>query len=152
MNVLFLDFDGVLNTVDHNPVLPPPPFRPEPMSLDWLAYQLNPVLCNRVTRIAEQSGAALVLSTTWRNRFPLPRLATLMGSLGMPMPAGSTPLLPGGSREMEIKHWLQQASPMRWCVLDDDELHIDHLVQTNDHISVSDEDVERCLQILRSNS
>lgn len=152
MRVIFLDFDGVLNTTGHAPILPPAPLTPMHGSIEWLAYQLEPDLCARLSRLVERADARVVLSTTWRNAFPLPRLWELMGRVGLPVPIGATPMLPGGRRDREILAWCDAAGVDNFVALDDDPMDsiaaTGRLVQTDPWIGLADEDVEAALRVL----
>jgi hypothetical protein len=151
VRVLFLDFDGVLNGSSYEPILPQGHIAPAFRSIEWLAYQLQPELCAMVAEICRRAEAALVLSTTWRNAFPLPQIAELLESLGMPIPIGATPRLQASTRAREIQRWIHEAAPTRFVVLDDDPMDVTEvslrLVQTDSEVGIRRRDVERCVEL-----
>ena len=72
MKVIFLDFDGVLNSdkipqTPHNPLI-------RFGSPEWLATQFDTKLVARLNFIIEKTGACVVLSTSWREAHPLHEL------------------------------------------------------------------------------
>lgn len=106
MKVLFLDVDGVLN------------------SAEWFARQMPPVdmascdpkAVKRVLRVLEQTGATLVLSSTWRH-YPelLDKLKTVYG---LPI-SDVTP--DTGHRGDDIELWLfDHPGVVAFAVIDDD--------------------------------
>lgn len=151
MRILFLDLDGVLNSDEFTPSLPVGLLAPAHASIDWLAYQLDPMACRLVASICDRSKAAIVLSTTWRNAFPLPRIGELFVSLGLPMPIGATPLLQAASRAHEISRWVETASPESFVVLEDDPMDLPEiaarLVQTDPSVGLTRLDADRCVDL-----
>lgn len=130
--LLFLDFDGVINSHDwwerrkglvreRHPV-----------------HEIDPVACARLQRICEETGAQIVVSSTWRiihSPQSLRRLlrkrgvtARVLGStpdLRYNLAAGELPWTRIG-RGLEIQWWLrtyltpEQVCAARICILDDD--------------------------------
>ena len=113
MKVIFLDIDGVLNSVG---------FRPEnPQGVrDWLAEENVRVLRGLV----ESTGAVIVLTTSWRLTTSVADIASALLETGAELEVvGVTPsLAPGSSRAAEIQQWLQSATSTveAWVALDDD--------------------------------
>ena len=123
--VLFLDVDGVLNTVP-----PAEPIEPDKVRL--------------LARLVHATGASIVLHSGWRFWFddalrPLraesAHMADLLAAEGLTL-AGRTPDLSTGEirrtrrfsqvKAEEILAWLaQHPAVQRWCVLDDLDLHND---------------------------
>lgn len=110
MRIVFLDIDGVLNfkgtSVLHTPCL------------------------NEVKRIAQETGAKFVLSSSWKevllsdcaNEFDKRIVHTLMHESGLDF-LGVTPMDPGDldRRELEIKQWLDSFDGVvdSFVILDD---------------------------------
>lgn len=112
MKVLFLDIDGVLNSVG---------FRPEnPKGVrDWL----NEENVRRLRLLVESTGARIVVSSSWRLTTLVEELSSALESKGARVEiVGVTPSLGPGSRAAEIAAWL--ASPPEpveaWIALDDE--------------------------------
>lgn len=156
--IVFLDFDGVLNHLDwmRGKGRPHPPF--------------DPACVRRLAQICEQTGARIVVSSSWRAMGaapPLERLAWLRGLLtGAGLGArgeviGMTPDLserPGGGvwrtveRHEEIRAWLAANEADAFVILDDDnDAAIEgHFVQTSfENGGLLDEHVGAAIKILR---
>ena len=103
MRVLFLDFDGVLNSDQYNR-------QRDPRTQGNLDETRLPLLC----RILEETGAVIVLSTSWRLYWsPDPALCApewretgeVLTRYGIPV-LDRTPAYNGNSRDREIRDWL----------------------------------------------
>lgn len=146
IEIIFVDVDGVLN----NPKSLADGNRPDP---DCIAV-LNWILA--------QSGAQLVVSSSWRGR---PNLAQIFKSWGISAPIFSrTPFLSqewypnNGGRERaqrgyEIQQWLNQTLyPVKsFVILDDDhdmEPFTSHLVETDPLVGLTCADGQKALDIL----
>jgi hypothetical protein len=92
MNVLFLDFDGVLNRA-YGSMSP---------CLDFdLVEELN--------RVLVVTGCCVVLSTSWRLHHSLAELSQTLSMSGFRYCGrifGKTPSLPSGDRSHEIEAWM----------------------------------------------
>jgi hypothetical protein len=148
MKVIFLDFDGVLN------------------SRDWcqrnehlLANQsllmhrdLDREAVGRVNRIVEATGAVVVVSSTWRLLNPLPVLKNILAAHGFTGEVlDVTPRL-SRRRGHEIAAWLNSHGPVEGFVIIDDDSDMEHLlhklVQTSWESGLQDEHVERAVKEL----
>lgn len=149
MKVIFLDFDGVLNSSEF--------LRTEPGPLD----RLDPSAVARLNTIVQRSGAKVVVSSSWRLHRPLDELSRLLLSVGFAGEvAGSTPDLSSSTRvadgcavrSLEIRTWLDQSadSVEQFVVLDDAELDdlALHLVKTSFAGGLLDEHVDAALHLL----
>src|SRR5689334_1687229 len=108
MKVIFLDFDGVLNSLAF--------LRKEPGPLD----RLDPAAVARLSALAQRSGAKVVISSSWRLQRSLDDLRHLLRSLGFAGEVvGRTPDLTAtvrvadssAVRSMEIRAWLEACAP-----------------------------------------
>ena len=133
--IIFLDIDGVLNSWDwwaRRKNEPPPE---ELMGV----VDLDPLACQRLQRICAQTGAQLVISSTWRMHHTTPGLQELFARRGLVAPIiGRTPCLDRQGYEfeepwnrigrgLEIQWWLQNFLPsdeavcdQRFAIIDDD--------------------------------
>ena len=117
MKVLFLDFDGVLN------------------SESWYKYEdrrkvkggatLSPLACSNLQYILDQdAGIKLVISSTWRKNNNLAGLRNILTAYGVngSKVLGVTPSVISGDRAQEINLWLE-ANPnvTKFVILDDDQ-------------------------------
>lgn len=165
MKVLFLDIDGVLNSIGWaKRRVRPPTFGQMPTWQKLSEDCLDPDAIERLNRIVERTGCAVVLSSTWRKGEPLTRMTRMLRYRGFRHRLfGATPHLcdetDTGSiinrqRGCEIQEWLRmsQGAVTAYAVLDDDS-DMDgcwlHFVQTDwEGDGLSDEDVEACVALL----
>lgn len=111
--VLFLDIDGVLNSALY--------FAAQPAGHDIV--DVDPRAVRRVQRIVAQTGAMVVLSSTWRKSSELRRI---LQERGVPFD-DTTPIITGpnggtyASRGEEIATWLAMHPEVEtFAILDDD--------------------------------
>jgi hypothetical protein len=159
MKVIFLDFDGVLNHLDH--------FRATSGKRSSEAEGLDIECVKRLNRIIEATGAKVCVSSTWRLGKTLCGLRDILNDRGfVGKVVGKTPELRGVSpagtpqeRGDEIQRWINDwTRPTRgvdsFVILDDDSdmAHLKHLlVQTSFHDGgLLDCHVERAIRILNN--
>lgn len=103
--IIFLDFDGVLH----------------PRPNDWRGKFCHLERLERVLR--EYPNVQLVISSSWRDTYPLDVITALFSDDIQPRILGTTPLGDGEkpySRFEEIKGWLRQSGHFgAWLALDD---------------------------------
>lgn len=111
MKVIFLDIDGVLNTV-----LTP--------NSRKLPYIVDKKLVRRFRQLVEKTHAKVILISTWRYD-PAGVFSAKYNQIPF---MGCTPDLPHRPRRDEILHWLKQRPRVtRFAVLDDDDDELDKL-------------------------
>lgn len=115
--ILFLDLDGVVNSLDwwhrrgprrklgHDPV-----------------YEIDPRAVARLNEIVDRTGADVVISSAWRKLHSLPDIARYLEQRGFRgRVVGVTPTLPFSPRGHEIASWLRDHPYVRrFVILDDD--------------------------------
>ncbi|HJV45647.1 MAG TPA: HAD domain-containing protein, partial [Bacillota bacterium] len=98
MKVIFLDIDGVMVTGSYQ--------RP---STHYNGYQFNPSCVDNLKQIMNQTGASIVVSSTWRKagfRF-LKQMLTANGiDKGL---VGQTPVLANRDRGDEIQQYIEES-------------------------------------------
>lgn len=124
---LFLDVDGVLN---HDEWFESDEYRHN--QANWQVSMFDPKCVERVNKILEETGAELVVSSSWRN---MSDLENIFAGVGLPTKFHRTPYAdmiysrdeynwdsPVFWRGSEIKYWLEHnaESPYTYCILDDD--------------------------------
>ena len=137
IRVVFLDIDGVLNN---------------PNTRRGSILSLDPVCIANLNRITRETGARIVVSSTWR-RFD--GINDILGHRGIIAEIiWITPDL-DRDRGSEIAEWLRYSTRFfdvsGVVILDDDNdmgRLSDHLVQTDPVIGLSDADADRAVQIL----
>ncbi len=162
MKVIFLDFDGVVNSEEYSR-LRRIAGHGEPGSFLYReSDEIDPIAVARLNRIIEATGAKVCISSTWRILHKIGELAGFLRTAGFAGEViGMTPRQSGPSprRGNEIAQWIEShnARPMRhgsveaFVILDDDadmEHLIDHLVQTDGSAGLEDHHVERAIAML----
>jgi len=143
MKIVFLDIDGVLNSRQ---------------SLPLDAGSMHPPLISKLNRLLQETGANVVISSSWRMHTPLNELANYLVKSGFEYPEriiGATRYLDGRrSRGYEITLWLRQVKGCvdSFVVLDDVAAGLDevngNVVVTDNRIGLSDKNVENAIKIL----
>lgn len=173
MKILFLDFDGVLNSSDWNRRRPPRPEGMEGIAMrrdDHARRNLDPVAIERLSRIVDETNARVVVSSAWRAMHPLTELNGYLRRYGgfRHTLFGATPdgwdaaddaplyVVPPhlGTRGQEIAVWLGMLPsdmPRSYAILDDEFVsgHDGRLVQTGYDLGLQDEHVDLALEISR---
>jgi hypothetical protein len=158
VNVVACDFDGVLNS--HASHMAKPPEERKRMTLD-------PVAVARLNRLVRETGAVVVVSSSWRENRDRAMLQAVLDEVGFEGTViGRTPRFlkttPGGlavaeSRGHEIQTWLDAASDygilIKGFVILDDSSDMtplmDRLVKTEFATGLLDEHVDRAIAMLR---
>ncbi|MGZ5970954.1 MAG: HAD domain-containing protein [Polyangiales bacterium] len=152
MRVLFLDIDGVLNT------------RSYVQSAGWAAplgsdrdlQIIDPAAVGLLNLVVEETGALVVISSSWRITYELPQLDSMLKQRGFDgRVLGATPQLPGRRRCMEIGEWLADNRRVdAFAIVDDDEdagvEHARNFVQTSFEEGLTRDHVETLVRILQS--
>ena len=117
MKVIFLDFDGVLNSEAS--------FRHEIRRKNSrVSDTLSVVACSNLQYILEQDSAVkIVISSSWRNMHSLQQLRDILSAYGITGTAviGKTPSVLSGDRGHEINLWLaDNPNVTKFVVIDDD--------------------------------
>ena len=148
MKVIFLDFDGVLNS-------------PQYLRSCCEGLAIDPAKMALFKELVDTTGARIVLTTSWREHWSdhtaeCSDIGTKINSIfeanGMQI-FSKTPEL-GGRREWEIKSWLaEHPEVISYVVLDDmllsDDALNDHYVKISSYFGGLDEtDVQNAIKIL----
>lgn len=116
MKVIFLDFDGVLNSEAS--------FRMEIRRKNSrVSDSLSAVACSNLQYILDQdSDIKIVISSTWRKIHTLVELGNILESYGVKAKIiGKTPVTFDGNRGREITSWLEgNPNVTKFVILDDD--------------------------------
>lgn len=160
MVVIFLDFDGVLNS-----------FRGGGASDDWAsprgaASRLERPMVERLNRIVAATGARIVVSSSWRLEFTLPELRQILffagfkgRVLGVTPRVGVREFTFAARRATAIVEWLRcflQRYPLDgYLILDDAPLRqwlprhaAERFIQTDSHEGLGAAHVEVAIRIL----
>lgn len=105
MKIIFLDVDGVLNSMK---------------TLRMFGWDfIDPILVALVSRIVRETGAKIVLSSTWRLSPESKQMVErALGEHNLEI-LDITPMLEG-PRKTEIQAWLDMNQVVKFAILDDD--------------------------------
>ena len=177
MKFLFLDVDGVLNSVDWWKRRPSREEWSASMGisleefgsnrLDWALRNIDPDAVAQLNRIVAETGAIVVVSSTWRTMYPLHKLEWLLRRRGFEhhligstpckwdMPASESLIVTALVRGDEIAAWLALfgglVSPEQIAILDDDSdmgPFMDRLVKTDHDVGLTRERADRAIELL----
>jgi hypothetical protein len=136
MKVLFLDIDGVLNSTRSCAAFDGYPLgitEEDLKKFDWVAVKL-------IQRLCDETGARIVLSSTWRLTVPFKDLAK---ALDLPI-IDKTPVAFGrGRRGYEVSMWLAEHEEVvdKYAIVDDLDEFVEEqqefFVQTDPSIGLS---------------
>jgi hypothetical protein len=136
MHVVFLDMDGVLNSVEwfrsQECLDADKGIAPDPHTDYWWTRMIDPAAVERLNQIVEATEAKVVISSSWRYHNDPPTMQRYLDARGFRGEViGRTPLahqLPEGIRDMggirgqEIQTWLVKNVPLMvdgFVILDD---------------------------------
>ena len=111
---------------------------------------MDPDAVERIMRIVKETGAEIVVSSTWRFD---DSICYKLRFMGIPQIYGITPGTVKRYRGEEIKLWLDEhPEVINYVIIDDDNDMLDeqdsHLVQTSWLTGITDYDVEKAINIL----
>lgn len=159
MKIIFLDIDGVLNSFEEYTAPSRMGFEWDPSVMHRCGIQLDLHWDNvkKMNKLIEESGAKVVLSTSWRKGDDIwwsNLLQTLEHFHLLPVIIDKTPDLKL-NRGDEVQAWLDQHPETTHFVVFDDinefELTpkvLKNFIQTNFQVGVTDEDIEKARKLL----
>jgi len=152
VRVVFLDFDGVLNSGPYTDAMGQDPnFQPRELSMEWWAQGLDPVAIEHLNSIVERTDAKVVVSSTWRLHATIGWLQRVLRLRGYRHRVrGKTERCAGYDRSYEIQMWLAKNPTSHFVILDDrDDAGIaGHFVRTDPEVGLTAELVEKAVEIL----
>ena len=150
MKILFLDFDGVLNSSRTCAA-----FDGYPFNLKGDFPQFDPVAIALIRKVCEKTGCKIVVSSTWRHSTALEEIRDVMDLpvLGRTPVFGEHGLPMSAERGHEISNWLERHPEVtQYAIVDDDCFDIfqkDQLVQTSQEDGLRFCDYEKLLELLK---
>lgn len=122
MNIVFLDFDGVIATQDSY-ARAKVKYGTDHTGFAPAFHLLDSDLVTIVDEICKRTNSSIVLSTTWRELHPFDTIVHMLQYHGLTAPIiGKTPSV--GSRGQDISHWLSSQRSTEtltnFIILDDD--------------------------------
>lgn len=149
-SIIFLDFDGVLNTEQYQARLA---VDGKPNKDAW-GPLFDPRAVDNLRKIIDATGAEIVISSSWRYIHRLGGLRIMWET--RELPGEITDILPCGasyfSRGEEIECWLNQHGQPNYVIIDNlNDFHqsqYDRYVETNPIVGITETDAERAIKIL----
>ena len=135
MEIIFLDVDGVLNSVQDR--------------FSWTIESDKHLIL--LSCIVRRTNAKIVVSSSWRNCGLLDTLKKRLNDFLMSIYDKTKDI---GERGLEIKEWLDSHNGVEsFVILDDEDFDIksyfpNNFVKTNEKVGLQKEDVEKCIAIL----
>lgn len=172
MKIIFLDIDGVLNSTRTHLAFSNPnelksfsspltmstlPEYGEPV-YEQIIFQLDPISIILLKKVVEDTGAKIVISSTWRIGSAIEHFHKMFDCYGWntrDIIIDFTPQF-GRIRGDEIRNWLNENNKItRYVIIDDQEdFYPDQksqLIQTNPHIGFSHITYNQCIEKLGIN-
>jgi hypothetical protein len=151
--VVFLDIDGVLNSKQW--------YAHDAASHDGIStererweHSIDPECVQRLNRILQQTGAVVIVSSSWRKTHALSEIVSILESRGFSGEVdGATSANGTLSRTEEIAEWLAENRPpvAAYVVIDDEltsALPAERVVSPSNQTGLTDKDVEQAIVIL----
>lgn len=158
--ILFLDFDGVLNSYEEGSY----------MTNSHETYGPSKTICEKVKKFCEKNNVKIIISSNWRRfeldgwyRFthgkvqnPLPKVYEILGDYII----GTLPPIRYVTKAEALILWIEENDfkSDKWIIIDDDPRENlgnthdygikDHYVQTNPEFGITDEIIEKLEKIL----
>ena len=151
--VIFLDFDGVLNTEQYQAQLA---VERKPTKNTW-GPLFDPQSVENLQRIIDATDAAIVVSSSWRYAHSLASLRMMWKVRALPgeildtLACGATYI----SRGEEIECWLERNERPDYVIIDDlddfSPAQRDYYVETNPIVGLTEADVQKAIEIFKKN-
>lgn len=155
MKIIFLDIDGVLNSRDYN-TMRPLSDESEYLERNWTAM-IDPAAVARLNRLIAESGAKVVISSSWRYAFKLDEIRTILAARGFigeiidETPHYEDYKCRGDEIAAWLNYWVAEGV-MAYVILDDTAdmrpSQQSRFVNTKWAVGLQDEDVDRAIDIL----
>lgn len=164
MKLIFLDIDGVLNSWEHSIRISEQKERNEPLDDQW-EEAFDPYAIERLNNIIEETGALVVISSTWRMTYGSAYLEYIFNKLDFrgKIVGATLVLRESGTktscgryiqRGYEIDNWLKALEGYieSYVIIDDDndmtEEQQDYYIKTECSDGLQDSHVGRAIDIL----
>lgn len=148
--ILFLDFDGVLNTEHYQGLLQ---YQGKPWQDEYGAF-FDPKAVKQLKRIIDATDADIVVESSWKY-LGLDAMKELWEVRNLPGTIiDITPSLLGKNKGVEIASWLSKYAKqdIRFVIIDDEYVILDsqlpHFILTNPYEGITEEQANRAISIL----
>ena len=148
--ILFIDFDGVLNTEHYQGLLQ---YQGKPWQDEYGAF-FDPKAVKQLKRIIDATDADIVVESSWKY-LGLDAMKELWEVRNLPGTIiDITPSLLGKNKGVEIASWLSKYAKqdIRYVIIDDEYVILDsqlpHFILTNPYEGITEEQANRAISIL----
>ena len=148
--IIFLDFDGVLNTEHYQSLLQ---YQGKPWQDEYGAF-FDPNAVKQLKRIIDATDADIVVESSWKY-LGLDAMKELWKVRNLPGTIiDITPSLLGKNKGVEIASWLSKYAKqdIRYVIIDDEYVILDsqlpHFILTNPYEGITEEQANRAISIL----
>ena len=148
--IIFLDFDGVLNTEHYQGLLQ---YQDKPWQDEYGAF-FDPTAVKQLKRIIDATDADIVVESSWKY-LGLDAMKELWEVRNLPGTIiDITPSLLGKNKGVEIASWLSKYAKqdLRYVIIDDEFVILDsqlpHFILTNPYEGITEEQANRAISML----
>ena len=148
--ILFLDFDGVLNTEHYQSLLQ---YQGKPWQDEYGSF-FDPKAVKRLKKIIDATGADIVVESSWKY-LGLDVMKEMWIARDLPGKViDITPSLVGENKGVEIASWLSEQGKQdtRYVIIDDEYVILDsqlpHFILTNPYEGITEEQANRAISML----
>lgn len=148
--IIFLDFDGVLNTEHYQDLLQ---YQDKPWQDEYGAF-FDPKAVKQLKRIIDATDADIVIESSWKY-LGLDAMKELWKVRNLPGTIiDITPSLLGKNKGVEIASWLSKYAKqdIRYVIIDDEYVILDsqlpHFILTNPYEGITEEQANRAISML----
>ena len=148
--IIFLDFDGVLNTEHYQSLLQ---YQGKPWQDEYGAF-FDPKAVKQLKRIIDATDADIVVESSWKY-LGLDAMKELWEVRNLPGTIiDITPSLLGKNKGVEIASWLSKYAKqdIRYVIIDDEYVILDsqlpHFILTNPYEGITEEQANRAISML----
>ena len=148
--IIFLDFDGVLNTEHYQDLLQ---YQSSPWQDEYGAF-FDPKAVKQLKRIIDATDADIVVESSWKY-LGLDAMKELWEVRNLPGTIiDITPSLLGKNKGVEIASWLSKYAKqdIRYVIIDDEYVILDsqlpHFILTNPYEGITEEQANRAISML----
>ena len=148
--IIFLDFDGVLNTEHYQGLLQ---YQGKPWQDEYGAF-FDPKAVKQLKRIIDATDADIVIESSWKY-LGLDAMKELWEVRNLPGTIiDITPSLLGKNKGVEIASWLSKYAKqdIRYVIIDDEYVILDsqlpHFILTNPYEGITEEQANRAISML----
>lgn len=148
--ILFLDFDGVLNTEHYQGLLQ---YQGKPWQDEYGAF-FDPKAVKQLKRIIDATDADIIVESSWKY-LGLDAMKELWEVRNLPGTIiDITPSLLGKNKGVEIASWLSKYAKqdIRYVIIDDEYVILDsqlpHFILTNPYEGITEEQANRAISML----